>query len=186
MYPCGLNSARLRYREFSRNDAHTVIRLSRLDDSGIFAAPGDVLDYSTFERWFDWIDRGARAVPRREFRLAVESDRGLVGLARICNDMPWSGVGSIGYAFVATEHGQGYGTEAARTMVEFGFERLGLHRIEAAIRPDNVPSIKVVEKLGMTLEGRLRDYFLERRERHDALIYSILAPEWRAREQQTP
>ncbi len=51
----------------------------------------------------------------------------------------------------------GYATEAARAIVRFGFEELGLHRIAAWTVADNAASIRVLEKLGMKAEGRLRD-----------------------------
>jgi ribosomal-protein-alanine N-acetyltransferase len=49
------------------------------------------------------------------------------------------------YAIAADHWGHGYATDAAQAMVTFGFEVLGLHRITAAIGPDNAPSIAVVK-----------------------------------------
>ncbi len=57
--------------------------------------------------------------------------------------------GVIGYWLAKPHWGQGYGSEIGRALVEIGFERLGLERMEAAALPDNPASIRVQEKLGM-------------------------------------
>ena len=49
--------------------------------------------------------------------------------------------------------GQGYATEAARAILDFGFADLGLRRIYATCRPENVGSSRVVEKIGMPARG---------------------------------
>ena len=51
---------------------------------------------------------------------------------------------------------QGYATESLRAVIEYGFETLKLHRIEAGCAVNNLGSITVLEKAGMTREGRGR------------------------------
>jgi ribosomal-protein-alanine N-acetyltransferase len=63
-------------------------------------------------------------------------------------------------------------------MITFGFATLGLHRITAAVGPDNAPSITVVKKLGFTREGRLRDHVFTNGAWRDSELYSILVHEW--------
>jgi RimJ/RimL family protein N-acetyltransferase len=63
----------------------------------------------------------------------------------------------LGYAVRAERWGKGYATDAARCMIAFGFKELRLHRISAAVGPDNARSIAVVHKLGLQCEGRIRD-----------------------------
>ncbi len=85
----------------------------------------------------------------------------------------------IGYELSADYWGKGYATEAAQAIVNLGFTDFGLHRISADLVADNVASAHVLEKIGMKLEGRLRDgeYFKDRY--WDTLIYAILEDEWR-------
>lgn len=59
----------------------------------------------------------------------------------------------IGYSLDKKQNGKGYGTEAVKQAVEFGFKELGLHRIEAGVMPHNIPSIRVLEKAGFHKEG---------------------------------
>jgi len=51
---------------------------------------------------------------------------------------------------------QGYGTETARALIKFGFEKLSLHKIEAGVATENIRSINVLEKAGMIREGLRR------------------------------
>jgi [ribosomal protein S5]-alanine N-acetyltransferase len=84
----------------------------------------------------------------------------------------------LGYDIHADHWGHGYATDAANTLIAHGFGPLGLHRITAAIGPDNAASITVVKRLGMTYEGRLRDHVHTNGAWRDSRLYSILAPEW--------
>jgi len=84
----------------------------------------------------------------------------------------------LGYAIRADQWGRGYATDAARTLVNYGFEQLDLHRISTAIGPDNAPSIALVQRLGFQYEGRIRDHVYTNGAWRDSLLYSLLAPEW--------
>ncbi len=63
-------------------------------------------------------------------------------------------------------------------MIRFGFNDLGLHRISAAIGPDNGASITIATKLGFNYEGRLRDHVYTNGAWRDSLLYSLLEDEW--------
>jgi RimJ/RimL family protein N-acetyltransferase len=77
-------------------------------------------------------------------------------------------------------HGRGYATEAARAMLALGFATYRLHRIEARAEPRNSASTRVLEKLGMRLEGHLRENEWVRGEWQSEVVYALLAREWRA------
>ena len=74
--------------------------------------------------------------------------------------------------------GQGYGSEAMRLMVDYGFRILGLHRIELGVYAFNPRAIHVYEKIGFKREGVLRDSLFFDDEFHDQIIMSILEHEW--------
>ena len=81
----------------------------------------------------------------------------------------------IGYWLATSFWGQGVMTDATRTVVAYGFEALGLHRIQATCLPHNVGSYRVMEKAGMTREGILRDYVLHGDAFADIALYAIIA-----------
>ena len=88
--------------------------------------------------------------------------------------------GELGY-MVAREHWHhGYCTEAARALTDYGFSILVLDRIQATHFPRNTASGRVMQKLGMTREGRLRQYVSNRGTSEDVEMYSILRPEFEA------
>ena len=87
--------------------------------------------------------------------------------------------GSIGYCIHPDHWGRGLAAEAANIMIEFGFGKLGLHRIEASTHPENLASRRVLEKNGMWLEGHHRHDRLVRGVWWDSMQYAILSPHGR-------
>ncbi len=69
---------------------------------------------------------------------------------------------------------KGYATESLKAVISFGFETLELHRIEAGCAVENIGSIKVLEKVGMVREGRLRQVLPLKSGWSDNFEYSIL------------
>jgi ribosomal-protein-alanine N-acetyltransferase len=86
----------------------------------------------------------------------------------------------IGYVLNPDHQGKGYMYEAARRVMQFGFSVLGLHRIEARYMTENLPSRRVMEKLGMTFEGVKRSAMLVKGLYRDIGYCAILANEFRA------
>ena len=126
---------------------------------------------------------GAAADPRFDYIFAVEAREaprllGTVGLYIRYQDTDQA---MLGYVYAREAWGRGYATEAAAAMLEVGFDVLGLRRIWASCDPDNAGSRAVLSKIGMTLEGRLRQDAVIRGEVRDNLVWGILQPEWRER-----
>ncbi|MGX6601063.1 GNAT family N-acetyltransferase [Micromonosporaceae bacterium Da 78-11] len=126
-----------------------------------------------------WLDRmidAYRATPRTQFPFAVQRsvDGRLVGSVELQIESAEHGRGEMGYVMSRDAWGHGYATEAAAALLRFGFEQLGLRRISATCDPENVGSSRVLEKIGMTFEGRLRSYFTIRGEQRDRLLYAAV------------
>lgn len=96
---------------------------------------------------------------------------GFLGLEREHNRM------EIGYDLTRSHWGKGLMPEAIRAVLDFGFGPLGANKIEARVDPDNAASIRLMDKLGFTLEGRLRQHEFEKGRYVDLLAYSVLAEE---------
>jgi RimJ/RimL family protein N-acetyltransferase len=112
------------------------------------------------------------------FELALERKEdgrviGLVGLIRRDHRQ-----GEVGWALGVDYRGQGYATEAARALIDYGFNSLGLHRIHADTNSDNLPSLRVMERLGMRREAQLRSCVYADGKWLDRVIYGILVDEW--------
>jgi ribosomal-protein-alanine N-acetyltransferase len=89
--------------------------------------------------------------------------------------------GELGYWIAPDRWNDGYATEASEKLLEFGFEFLGLHRIEAGHFLRNPASGQVMRKLGMQHEGIKRDWAIKWDRYETLAVYSILEPDWRAR-----
>ncbi len=81
----------------------------------------------------------------------------------------------IGYAISHEEmKRKGFMTEAIRRVIEYGFDEMHLNRIEAFIGPFNEPSIKLLERLGFTREGLLRQHYTKNGKAEDSLVFGLL------------
>ncbi len=74
---------------------------------------------------------------------------------------------------------KGYGTEVTRLMIKYGFEQLNLHRISLTVYSHNARAIRVYEKAGFKLEGKMRESHFHNGRYYDTLIMAILESEWK-------
>ena len=89
----------------------------------------------------------------------------------------------IGYTLHPDYWGRGYVPEAARALIDLAFTELNLHKIELSCFGYNLQSQRVAEKLGFTLEARIRDRKDAQGNRCDDLRYGLLKSEWEAQDQ---
>lgn len=189
MYPVSLTGAKVTLREFRPDDvdaAHEIVG----DDAVTRWLSFDSRDRVQTSAMLAAAVERARSQPRGEYYLAVVQpengapvgegalvgDGALVGFARL--GLTGIEAAKLGYAIRHDRWGHGYATDAVRTILDFGFRVLRLHRVSAAIGPDNAASIRVVTRLGFRPEGRLRDHVYTNGAWRDSLLYSVLAPEW--------
>lgn len=180
MYPRQLNSSQVVLREFCPNDLDRVMALvgdDRVTDSLSF----DTRSRQQATEMLNGILSRARHEPRTEYYFAVTTvDDGLVGFARL--GLNGVQAAKLGYAIAVNYWRHGYGSDAARILVDFGFRDLKLHRISAAMGPDNAASIAIVRRLGMVYEGCIRDHVYTNGRWRDSLLYSVLVDDWTAAE----
>jgi len=118
---------------------------------------------------------------RRKFEFAIvlrEEDRVIGGTGIRLSGTENRDAG-MGYIVLPAFWNRGIATEAAAAIVEFGFRQHGLHRIWAEVEPGNPASARVLEKIGMIREGRLRQHKWYKEDWRDSDLYSILYPEWK-------
>lgn len=86
--------------------------------------------------------------------------------------------GHVGYWCAAEARGRGVATRALRLLSRYGFEELGLQRLELITDPDNLASQRVAEKVGYRREGVLRSH-LDHPDgrRRDSVMFSLLPGE---------
>jgi RimJ/RimL family protein N-acetyltransferase len=151
-----LSTERLRLRPLSVDDAAFVLRLvnepdflEHIGDKGL----RDFVGAKRFLRQGSW----TRQELAGHGMLAVEpliggEPLGVCGLLH----RPALDLSDVGFAFLSTHRGRGYATEAAREVVRYGREQLGLERVHGLVSPANAASIRVLEKLGLQRRGEVR------------------------------
>lgn len=83
-------------------------------------------------------------------------------------------LGEIYYKLLPKYWGKGYATEVAKGLIKAGFEQFNLHKMEAGVATDNIPSVRVLEKSGMIREGLRRKILPIRGEWKDNYHYAIV------------
>jgi RimJ/RimL family protein N-acetyltransferase len=120
--------------------------------------------------------RKADETPRTHYRLAitVPPEATVIGRVSLTSQNPDIREWEIGWAVGLPYRGRGYAAEAARRVLAFAFEELGAHRVVAFCHADNAGSVKVMEKIGMQQEGRLRQTRWWDGRWADEFVYAIL------------
>lgn len=85
---------------------------------------------------------------------------------------------TIGYWIDRAHNGLGLATHAVLLAARFGFERAGLHRIQAGVMPRNLPSARVLAKLGFRHEGLAKNYLYINGVWEDHDIYALTVEDW--------
>lgn len=172
---------RLLLRPFERDDLDAVMAYYALPD---------------VQRYLDWkardrvearhaLDQLRKEMiiqrPGDTLSLAVvrKSDKRVVGQVAL----RWSDASAqqaeLRFVLNAPYRGNGYATEAARAVIEFGFEQYRFHRVFARVDGRNVASARLLRGLGMRLEAHYREHALFQGEWDEELHFAILDREWR-------
>ena len=115
------------------------------------------------------------------FVIALRNSQQIIGGCGIHLRQPQHRGAEIGYCFHKAFWGQGYGTEAAGALIQFGFESLKLHRIAAFCDVLNIGSARVMQKNHMRHEGHFLQNRWQKEQWRDTLLYAILEQEWSPR-----
>jgi RimJ/RimL family protein N-acetyltransferase len=176
MYPVVLEGKRLLLRELRNGDAPAVWRWVG-DPEAVRYVPLGPLDRAGAEDYVGQLMREARREPRDSYTLVIveRSSGEVVGSVALSIDSRMHRRAELGYIVRRDAWGRGLASEAARLVVDFAFDRLGVNRVWAVCDPDNPASIRVLEKLGMTEEGRLREDLLVHGLFRDSLLYAVVA-----------
>ncbi|MHA2394686.1 MAG: GNAT family N-acetyltransferase [Promethearchaeota archaeon] len=173
-----INTERLKLREIIQQDFQAIHE---------YASDPEAVKYMPFgpntkEETQEFINRNLKRQkenPRTDYGLGIilkHEDR-LIGACGI-HDISEIQT-SIGYILNRRYWGHGYATEVAKALVDYVFSELGVHRVYASCDPQNHASIRVLEKVGMSLEGRLRENMIIHGEYRDSLIFGLLNNEWK-------
>ena len=142
------------------------------------AWPDDDLTKAAFRRRLSIYAREMELGNAWPFFVFIDEGRTLVGAVTLSNVRRGvAETGTLGYWIGRPFAGRGHTTAAVRGVVGFAFDRVKLHRLEAACLPTNLASRRVLEKSGFRNEGRARAYLKINGEWADHLLFGLVEDE---------
>lgn len=117
------------------------------------------------------------------FQWGIEhlDDRRIIGTCTLAEPSVQNRRAELGFALGQAYWGRGYAREAVEALLEFAFDRLDLHRVEADADPRNLASIGLLERVGFVREGLLRERWIVGGETQDSAFFGLLRREYTAR-----
>jgi len=132
------------------------------------------------------IDEGFKRHELLKWGIALRDGDRLIGSVTLFHPDFTHRRAEIGYAIGRAYWGKGYMNETLTAVINYAFDVLEFHRLEADVDPRNAASIRALERLGFQREGYLRERWQVGGEIQDALLYGLLRPDWKTAQSETP
>ncbi len=182
-----VESERLSYREFTRNDFELFYSVFSNEEVMKYAFNDQCRNEEELLPYFhEVLANNQRLEDRKAYEFAVylRSEHRFIGFAdiEIHNKNVMGGCGEVGYFLLPDFWRKGYATEMVNALLEFCFRHLGLHRVSARCNGNNISSENIMKKTGMVKEGEFRKVRFKNNGWDNEKHYSILKEEWSYRD----
>lgn len=184
---CGVNdmekinlSSHLYLRRLKKEDWKDVHLYASQETVSQYQAWGPNSEVETLA-YVEDVLKAEKEVPQTRYvhALVDEKNGRVIGAGEIIIKSFVHQSGEIGYILHPDYWGKGIGTLLGNALVERGFSELNMHKISATCDPQNISSQKVLTKIGMTLEGRIRHALKMKNGWRDSLLFGLLKDEWK-------
>jgi RimJ/RimL family protein N-acetyltransferase len=176
-----LHGRRVVLRELRTSDAPSLFAMLATEEVSRFINPPPTT-VEGFERFIAWTHRQRAAGTYVCFAVTVDGFDGAIGLFQVRQLEPGFATAEWGFALGSAFWGRGAFAESAALVLEFVFDTLNVHRLEARAAVLNGRGNGALLKIGAVPEGTLRKSFLRNGRFLDQTLYAILEDEWRARQ----
>jgi RimJ/RimL family protein N-acetyltransferase len=173
-----LSNGGLSLRELRTADAGALLELLTTDEVARFISPPPTT-VEGFERFIAWAQRERAAGRYICFAVVPEGIDSAVGIFQIRQLDPTFTTAEWGFAIGRAFWGTGVFMAAARLTIEFAFETVGAHRLEARAAVANGRGNGALAKIGAVKEAILRRSFLRSGRHYDQALWSIVREDWR-------
>ena len=167
-------------RELRLSDAPTLLALLTTDEVARFISPPPTT-LDGFERFIAWTHRERAAGNYVCFGVVPHGMDTAVGIFQVRQLEPGFGTAEWGFAIGSAFWGTGGFIDGAKMVVDFAFDVIGAHRLEARAAVANGRGNGALRKVGAQQEGILRKSFLRNGEYLDQTLWTILDEDWRRR-----
>jgi ribosomal-protein-alanine N-acetyltransferase len=169
-----LESERLIYRSFLETDAQKLFEIRSNDEVMNYM---DTAKHKSVEDAKNLIENIHTSFSEKNginWAVVEKSSGQLIGYFGFWRMMKDHCRAEIGYALSPEFWGRGYMMETMNRLIDFGFNELKLHSIEANVNPKNTSSIKLLDKSGFKKEAHFRENYFFNGKFIDSVIYSLL------------
>ena len=175
-----LTGATVTLRELRASDAPSLFALLTAEEVSRFISPPPST-VEGFERFIAWTQRQRRAGSYACFAVTLDGSDTAIGIFQLRELEPGFGTAEWGFAIGSPYWGSGVFQEAGELMLDFAFETVGVHRLEARAAVRNGRGNGALRKMGAVQEGRLRKSFLKNGEYLDQMLWTILDEDRKAK-----
>jgi RimJ/RimL family protein N-acetyltransferase len=172
-----LSATRVTLRELRSSDAPSLFAMLTTEEVSRFISPPPTT-IEGFERFIAWTLRMRELGSYACFAVTVDGSDTALGIFQLRELEPGFGTAEWGFAIGSEYWGTGVFLEGAELMVQFAFETVGVHRLEARAAVRNGRGNGALRKIGAVQEGVLRRSFLRNGQYHDQVLWSILDEDW--------
>jgi [ribosomal protein S5]-alanine N-acetyltransferase len=180
--PPELEGRRIRLREPQASDATALFSLLSTEEVARFISPPPST-VEAFERYIAWAQRQRASGQYVCFAVVPRHANVPIGLFHVRALGPGFGTADWGFAIGSEFWGSGIFTEAAELVLDFAFDVLRTHRLEARAAVCNGRGNGAMKKIGAEREGVLRHSFYRNGDYVDQVLWSILHEDWKRRQQ---
>lgn len=166
-------------RELRASDAQSLFALLSTQEVARFISPPPST-VDGFERFIAWALRQRSAGTYACFAVTLKGFDTAVGIFQVRETEPGFCTAEWGFALGSPFWGTGVFAEGAELVLQFAFETLQIHRLEARATLRNGRGNSALQKLGAVQEGVLRKSFLKNGEYLDQALYAMVEDDWRA------
>jgi ribosomal-protein-alanine N-acetyltransferase len=169
-----IETKRLILRLITKDDLPALFAVNGDDEVGRYTPHVSWKTSADGEAWFGRVTDNHAKGAALQFVIAPRGGGEAIGTMVLFRFNEPVGSAEIGYSLAREHWGKGFAKEAIAAFVEFGFETMGLKRLDAQIDPRNAASGKVLERAGFKLEGLQRRNFFAKGEFSDTGLYGML------------
>jgi len=173
-----MKGTKVTLRDLRLSDAPSLLAMLATEEVARFISPPPTT-VEGFERFIAWTHRERAAGRYACFAVVVDGTDTAVGLFQIRQLEPGWGTAEWGFALGSPYWGTGVFLDGARLVVDFAFEAIGVHRLEARAAVQNGRGNGALRKVGAVQEGVLRKSFLRNGEYLDQVLWTIVDEDWR-------
>jgi RimJ/RimL family protein N-acetyltransferase len=174
-----LSGKRVTLRELRASDAPSLFAMLTTEEVSRFISPPPTT-VDGFERFIAWTIRQRSVGTYACFAVTLHGSDTAIGIFQLRELDPGFGTAEWGFAIGSPFWGTGAFKEGAELMVQFAFETVGVHRLEARAAVRNGRGNGALRKIGAVQEGVLRKAFLKDGEYLDQVLWTILDEDWDA------